>query len=351
MLVACVLAGAERQPVGMLTRSYTDDGRKNWQGTGPRPLTTVVWYPAAPGAKPSTEWGDPEARKLFVQYPLVPEATVSSRPARHPVLLISHGSTGQALGHAWLGTYFASHGYIVAAVNHHGNTSAEKELLAQGFAFMWERARDLSVVLDRLLEDPLFGHHVDAGRIVAAGHSSGGETVIELAGGIFDSKNIRAWCESDPKDTLCSPPPQIGEWLDRLPELAKTDVIVQESMRREGTSFKDRRIKAVLPMAPAVGIAHTKEGLQRIDIPVHIVVGDADVITPPATNARRYAELIPGAKLTVLPGVDHMTFGGECTPLGVEKFGFCRDPAGVDRAAIHRKLEELALDFFERALN
>ena len=286
-----------------------------------------------------------------MQYPLVPDAKLSSQPAKHPVLLISHGSTGQAFAHSWLGTFFASHGYIVAAVNHHGNTSAEKELLAQGFALMWERARDLSVVLDRLLEDPMFGPHIDAAKVVAAGHSSGGETVIELAGGIFDSKNIQTWCQSDPKDPICSPPPQIREWLEKLPELSQKDAVVRESRRHEGKSFKDRRIKAVFSMAPAVGIAHSKEGLGAIDIPVHIVVGDADFITPPATNAERYAKLIPGARLTILPGVDHMTFGSECTPLGVEKFGFCRDPAGVERGAIHRKLERLAMDLFEGALN
>jgi predicted dienelactone hydrolase len=39
----------------------------------------------------------------------------------------------------WLGYYLASRGYIVAAVNHHGNTAAEKERAAQGFLLYWER--------------------------------------------------------------------------------------------------------------------------------------------------------------------------------------------------------------------
>ena len=59
LLACCLLAGAERQPVGMLTRSYTDGARRNWQGTGDRPLSTVIWYPAAPTAKPTTELGEP----------------------------------------------------------------------------------------------------------------------------------------------------------------------------------------------------------------------------------------------------------------------------------------------------
>jgi predicted dienelactone hydrolase len=54
------------------------------------------------------------------------------------------GSTGLGLGLMWLGNYLASHGYIVAAVNHHGNTAAEGRLLPQGFLLEWERPDDLT---------------------------------------------------------------------------------------------------------------------------------------------------------------------------------------------------------------
>ena len=33
--------------VGVAVRAFLDDERSNWQGTGPRPLTTIIWYPAA----------------------------------------------------------------------------------------------------------------------------------------------------------------------------------------------------------------------------------------------------------------------------------------------------------------
>lgn len=45
--------------------------------------------------------------------------------------------------------------------------------------------------------------------------------------------------------------------------------------------------------------------LPRIDVPVLVVVGSADVITPPA-DARRLARLIPGSRLQVLSGAGHM---------------------------------------------
>jgi predicted dienelactone hydrolase len=92
-------------------------------------------------------------------------------------------------------------------------------------------------------------------------------------------------------------------------------------------------------MAPAIGPAFTAEGLAGIHVPVEIIAGDADVIAPMATNSAYYAKEIKGAKLTVLPGVSHMTFGSECSALGVEKLDSCRDAAGVDRVAVHEKLE------------
>ena len=56
----------------------------------------------------------------------------------------------------------------------------------QGFTLGWERAVDLSKVLDGMLADPEFGPRIDPHRVGAAGFSYGGYTVLELAGGIGD---------------------------------------------------------------------------------------------------------------------------------------------------------------------
>jgi predicted dienelactone hydrolase len=85
-------------------------------------------------------------------------------------------------------------------------------------------------------------------------------------------------------------------------------------------------------------------------IPVQIVVGDADVTTPMGTNAARVAALIPGSKLERLPAVTHYTFLNPCSARGVEVLDLCRDPAPVDRAAIHRVVGEMALRFFRTSL-
>src|SRR4030095_14430358 len=74
LLIPCALGGlwpawaAEPPPVGFETREFVDATRSNWQNTGHRPLSTVIWYPAAAGSPLSVpQVGDPASRPFFVQ--------------------------------------------------------------------------------------------------------------------------------------------------------------------------------------------------------------------------------------------------------------------------------------------
>jgi predicted dienelactone hydrolase len=347
--------GHKESSVGVTVRDFVDEGRSNWQGTGPRPLTTIIWYPAASGSRlKAPDFGASQTQKDFVSYPLAANAAISSEQQKYPLVVLSHGNTSLALSLDWLGYYLASHGYVVAAVNHHGNTAAEPNgPIPQGFGAEWERPRDLSILIDKLLTDPFFGPHIDPNRIGAAGHSSGGATALELAGAIFDPNQIQAFCETNRvADPNCDPPPMIRDQLDKFVALTKTDAIVQASLKRSKLPYSDPRVKAVFAMAPAIGVGHTDTSLRAIRIPVYIVAGRADDITPLPTNAERFANLIPAATLTVLPGmVGHATFGSLCTPAGLKDMAWvCHDENGVDRALVHEQVERLALSFFQSTL-
>jgi len=104
-------------------------------------------------------------------------------------VLLSHGTGGSAVQMAWLGMELARHGYIAVAVNHPGNNATEP-YTAEGFALWWERATDLSEVLDGMLADATFGARIDARRVGAAGFSMGGYTVLELAGARNESAGV-----------------------------------------------------------------------------------------------------------------------------------------------------------------
>ena len=336
--------------VGMVTRNFTDDKRMNWQGTAPRPLRTAIWYPAVPTAtKEETIFGGAPEKQVFTPVTVAPDADISQTVTKYPLVLLSHGTGGSAVQMMWLGYYLAARGYIVAAVNHHGNTAAEQPHTAQGFLLFWERAKDLSAVLDKLLADPVFGRHIDKSRIGAAGFSLGGYTVISVAGGVFSPQAFETFCRSPERDFTCEPQPEFPEAPGLFAELKKTNRVVQESLRHAGDSYRDKRIKRVFAIAPALGGGFTKTGLTGIVIPVHIVIGQADKVTPLATNAQRYSNLIKGAKLTILPGeVGHYTFLAECTTHGKAVLDLCRDADTVNRTEVHRQVAQLAFEFFEQ---
>jgi predicted dienelactone hydrolase len=337
--------------VGMVTRPYVDTSRMNWSRTGPRPLRTAIWYPVDSATRRETIFGGPAAEQIFVPVEVAPDAPLSDRSRKYPLVVMSHGTGGSAVMMMWLGVHLAANGYIVAAVNHHGNTSAEKEPAPQGFLLYWERATDLKLVIDSLLHDSVFGSRIDDRRIGAAGFSLGGYTAIAAAGGRFSQSTFDEFCGSAQRDFTCEPQNEFPEAPARFALLRDSDAVVRESLRRSGVSYQDRRIKAAFAIAPALGSGFTESGLRPVKVPVHIVVGYGDGITPPRTNAERYASLIKGARLTVLPGdVGHYTFLHECTARGREVVPICRDAAGVNRRAVHESVRELALIFFNSVL-
>ncbi|MBX7218740.1 MAG: dienelactone hydrolase family protein [Blastocatellia bacterium] len=346
-------ASAQTAPakVGLTNRMFTDETRLNWEGTAKRPLTTTIWYPAEPTAteKPVVI-GNP-ARPLFLAGSAAQDAKFPAGAKRFPLIVLSHGTGGSALQMMWLGQTLAAHGFIVACPNHHGNTGAEEKPTAQGFLFWWERAKDLHVLLDKVLADPEIGPHVDRNRIGAAGFSLGGATVISVAGGLIDLKAFETFCQSPEHDATCDPQPEFPDAVKEL-ERMKQDPAVAAARQQAGASYRDSRIKAVFALAPAVVNAYPAAGLKAIKIPLAIVVGDGDATTPPATNAIRLAQHIKQAKLTVLPGkVEHYTFLSECSPFGQTVLPYCRDAEGVDRAEIHRTVSQMAVTFFQRALS
>jgi len=152
--------------VGIVNRSFEPSGAYDWRGAQTQALITTVWYPAEENAieQPQSAW-------VFLAGKAAPKATLALTPEKFPLIMLSHGTGGSAMSIAWLGTALAAHGYIVAAVNHPGNNGLEA-YTARGFSTWWERAQDLSVVIDGLLADPMFAAHIDSRRIGAAGFQS-----------------------------------------------------------------------------------------------------------------------------------------------------------------------------------
>ena len=353
LLTALITLGAEgaaQQPVGMMTRHYVDSARRSWDGSELRPIRTSIWYPARQGLGQQSIL---DASVPFTVPPVAENAPVASHALRYPLILLSHGTGGSAIQMMWLGHRLAAHGYIVAAVSHHGNTSLEPRPTPQGFLLYWERARDLDVALRSLARDSVFGTRIDTSRIGAAGFSLGGYTVLAVAGARFNPTEYERFCASTKRDFTCEGQAEFPQAPRLFAELRKTDTVVQASLRRASNSYRIPSVRGVFAIAPALGGGFTRADVVDVTIPVSIVAGDGDKVAPVETNARRFAEIIPGAELWVMSGgVGHYTFLAECTERGIAALpALCADAPSVNRREVHDRVASAALAFFDRVFH
>jgi predicted dienelactone hydrolase len=312
--------------VGVVSRTWADSSRSNWTGTGPRPLRAIVWYPAEKG-------GTKEVITDPVQF-TTPVDAFHDAPVttgQRPLILISHGARGHAFQMRWLGYYLASKGYIAVIIDHNGTDAEERAVdgLTLTDFNMWERPRDLSAVLDLVLKDSQFGAVIDTSRIGAAGFSLGGTTVIWKGGAILDVDTLG-------RKEGGNIPDAIKAAINTQKERAENDPILINSRKHSGDSYKDGRIKAIFALAPAIGQGFPADGLRHITVPVQIVVGDADVVTPIETNAKYYATNIPSAKPLIV-------FHGE-------RGHYTQPPKGNERPKEYEEISRIAYTFFKKNL-
>ncbi|MBB5855685.1 alpha/beta hydrolase family protein [Amycolatopsis umgeniensis] len=214
--------------VGTRVLQWTDPLRPETFTADPLDRRTVVaqlWYPAqnSPGDAPRAPYlGRTEDEARTVSEALargtglpgflmddVPRARthsvfgapVAREGGRFPLVLFSPGSSGVRTQNTAWAEELASHGYVVAALDHPYDSAAvvladgrtittetvssgdrgEDEKLAAGWTAI--RVADLGFVLTRLVDldraDPLAGR-LDTGRVAATGHSLGGAAALQV---------------------------------------------------------------------------------------------------------------------------------------------------------------------------
>jgi predicted dienelactone hydrolase len=336
--------------VGMNRRGFVPSAPYDWRGDPKHRLATMIWYPAAPEAQEKPQPFGPPGRPYFDIGPAAASAPLAPAPEKFPLIVLSHGFGATAANMAWLGRALAAHGYIAAAANHPGNNAIDG-ITVPGATLWWLRARDLSVAIDGMVKDATFGPRIDPRRIGAAGHSAGGFTVIEIAGGIMSRAHFREACVSPKADPQCAPPQEFPDLAAGVRALATSDPAYRAA-GEEVRSYRDSRVRAVFAMAPGLAGAFLPDSLAHIDIPVAIVAGAADEVVPVKSNAELFAARIPNAELTILPApVGHMVFAGVCLEAGRAALRrVCEGPRGVDRAGVLATTSRIAEAFFARHL-
>lgn len=246
-----------------------DDRRPAWRRDGPRPVRTQLWRPDRASGNPP------------------------------PLVVLSHGSGGAAVNLAWLADALSADGFLVAAVDHHGNSSAE-ELLPEGATFWWERPADVTVVLDHLQKT----ENVRA--VAVVGYSLGGYTAAAVLGARIDAGKLCRLYGGEP--ILPTPPyrPNIAAETAALIAKYGRDTVEARAL----ADYRDTRSLAGVLLAPAICPILDDASLAAIDRPVLVRWGDADAVELPEDNGERYTRLIPRADgRSMGEQVDHFAFG------------------------------------------
>jgi predicted dienelactone hydrolase len=303
---------------------------------GSRNLPVELWYEAASGAKVEAFSFRLPLRSIQVARDAAPRRD----GGRRALVVLSHGNWGTRYSLGWLALKLVDAGYIVVSTSHPG-TLADDQTVA-GRLRLWDRASDVSFVLDRLLDDPKWAPLIDPHRIGFVGHSFGGWTGVSLAGGRYDPVRQRTFCQnSAKKDFYC----------DNTLKDDVSGVPVADADR----SYHDARIRAYYIMGSGPGQGFGEQSLKAISAPFVVDTAEFDESLEPLANSSTLARLISGAREIRRP-VGHFAYVPECRsivgPILTRLAGIpvCNDPDGVDRAAVHHQVAHDVTRFFNTEL-
>jgi predicted dienelactone hydrolase len=252
-----------------------------------------------------------------------------------PLIVISHGLGGELTTFGYLAKHLASHGFAVAVPEHPGSSAKQIEGLLNGLESdvtppkeLINRPLDIKFLLDRLTDN--FGQKIDVTNVGIIGQSFGGYTALALAGAEINWSSLNRDCPNLDNSWNLS-------WLIQCLALQIPLVVTEQEL-------KDERIKAAIAINPLVSSIFGKESLSKIRIPVMLISGSSDPITPALSE-----QIIPFTWLTTREKYLVLLKGGTHFSTLEESAGSIPVPAqaiGPSPKIAHNYLRQLGLAFF-----
>jgi predicted dienelactone hydrolase len=306
-----------------------------------RRLEVAVWYPTASTGTPTLVGQN----AIFTGQLM--HANAPAAAGRHPLVVLSHGYGGNWTNQDWLAVELVRRGYVVAALNHPGTTTQDMDV-GEG-ARLWERPQDVPRTIDAVTHDPHWSSAVSAGAVAAIGHSLGGWTVMELAGGRFDATRFEADCKDHAALASCQAYLKLGAGHDAA------------SRKLLGQDLTDPRIKAVISLDLGLARGFDPDRLRRVEVPVLVIAaGATNSQIPAALESHVLAKALPASSTRYVELADaaHFSFLPVCRPGAADMLArdspddavVCRDGEGADREAIHRQIAAEVIRFLTEAL-
>jgi predicted dienelactone hydrolase len=256
-------------------------------------------------------------------------------PGWHPLVVFSHGTGGSNLGHHDSLTALARAGFVAAAVEHPRDNYRDDSGFATDLQLIG-RPHHIVALIDGLLAHPAVGPLIDHGRIGMVGHSAGGYTALVIAGAVPNFALANAYREAVLRD----------------PYRQRADAVGTQRRRPDLQYVADPRVRAIVLWAPALGYVFDRGALAKIHVPVRIYRPAADEMLPHPWHAERIVQSLPvPPEYQVLDRSGHFVFLAPCSWMFAwTAKQLCTDPPGVDRAAIHERLNAEMVAFFRHSL-
>ena len=231
----------------------------------------------------------------------------------YPLVIVSHGGGGSHLVYRTITTHLAKNGYIVAMLEHHRNNRNNNEL-EDTYENLVNRPKHVRITIDEICSNSMFSRCIQPNNAAIIGHSMGGYTALAVAGG-------KPW--ANPKQKV-----------DVMPE-------------------PDSRIRALVLLAPATAFYQPDNALRNVTIPILLLVGEHDSITP-KWQADLVLDRIPDrSQVTyrVIENADHFSFLSPF-PSHMRNASFLpsTDPEGFDRDKFHEQLPVEVLEYLDERL-
>ncbi|MDX2099244.1 MAG: alpha/beta hydrolase [Leptolyngbyaceae cyanobacterium bins.59] len=193
----------------------------------------------------------------------------------YPVIVLSHGIGSDRTTLAYLAQQYASYGFAAAVVEHLGSNAQQIQALINGTAAdvskpteFIDRPLDIKFLLDELtrLSRPggTFPGLLNLDQVGVIGQSFGGYTALALVSPEVNFQPLQEQC----------PPGQDSFNLSLFLQCLVT------RLPETRYDLYDPRIKATIALNPVSSSVLGEFSLSRIRVPVMIVAGSADTVTP-----------------------------------------------------------------------
>ncbi|MGB3754778.1 MAG: alpha/beta hydrolase [Rivularia sp. (in: cyanobacteria)] len=270
---------------------------------------------------------------------------LTTKPTAKSIVVLSHGFSSNKSDMVYIAKHLASHGYVVAAVEHTGSNRnyqinwTKKDgivSLMKPQEFL-ERPRDLSFVLDKLAEfnkqpNHQFFGQVSTDNVTAIGHSFGGGTALAIAGGEMQIDYLKSYCRNLPASTNSS------EWLQ----------CIAQDLPEKKYQLRDNRVKQVIALNPTTSLMFGETGLEKVQIPTLMLASSADKTTPALTEQVISFNKIASPKWLVgIVGATHGSVKEPASTAGRESRNQS-EVVGEKAADIRKYIQGITLAFVSR---